>query len=89
MQFFSSFFSLSKNVKSSKKSEIKYAPKRRNYKHFIHPAYKKRSIDELTPLQKFDLNLHRNSRHALYKQINTFLQTYVTFQFLDGKYKRI
>ncbi|XP_031636178.1 uncharacterized protein LOC116349064 [Contarinia nasturtii] len=65
---------LSENVKANRKVDSNYQ-RRTNYAHIIHPAFKKRSIDELTPLEKFDLNLHRNSRHALYKQINTFLKT--------------
>lgn len=70
---FFSLFSINENVR---KPNSKYRT-RTNYAHIIHPAFKKRSIDDMTPLEKFDLKVHRNSRHALYKQINTFLKTYI------------
>lgn len=46
-----------------------------SYSRIVHPAFRKRSIGKITPLEKFDLHLHRNSRHALYKQMNMFLKT--------------
>lgn len=76
LYFFFYSIRIAKNVEKERKSNSKYAIQKNHYSHIIHPAFKKRSIDELTPLEKFDLNLHRNSRHALYKQINTFLKTY-------------
>lgn len=70
------FFSLAKNVKANSAPKDRIDPGRKKFRNFIHPAFKKRSIDEkLTPLEKFDLNLHRQSRHALYRQLETFLQT--------------
>lgn len=67
------FFSLAKNVK---KQQHPYHRIRGNaYNRIVHPAFKKRSIDRMTPLEKFDLHLHRNSRHALYQQMNVFLKT--------------
>lgn len=67
-------FSLTKNAKTQRQPSHRIRQNR--YSHIVHPVFKKRSIDKMTPLDKFDLNLHRNSRHVLYKQINTFLKTY-------------
>lgn len=74
-------YSIADNVKANSKLNEKYR-QRTNYAHIIHPVFRKRSIDKMTPLDKFDLKLHRNSRHALYKQINTFLKTYIYTSFL-------
>lgn len=46
-------------------------------KHLVHPVFKKRSIDKLDKLEKYDLKLHRVTRHKLYQQIEKFLKTWV------------
>lgn len=54
-----------------KQNEFNYSRKR----SFTPPIFGKRSVDSdmLSPLEKHHLNLHRTTRHNLYRRIAKFI----------------
>lgn len=76
-----------RSLQKSQRKEESIKPKgrtKKNYSHFIRPVFrKKRSIDnDWSALERIDLKLHRTTRHALYRQIDTFLKSLVFLSIL-------